>query len=1011
MNCRPLRWLWGLVPLALLALFLYAVERGRVEEDLTSRAKSALQAAGITWATPTFKGRDGLLVGTSLSEEDRSAALSIVSSTPGVRIIEDRTELSAVISPFTFAAKRSGDRIVLSGFLPSERERGIINGVVSKAIANAKIEDKLIVGRGVPAITNWLGGISFGVKQLAGLKEGEISLADLDLSISGTARDKTTFAAIKKALGRIPNGVKLASDKVVLPSASAYQFSVQLDNGVLSLDGFVPTVKLRTEILAAAKSKYRNVKIVDNLVVAPGAPSGFEQASRSLVDQLARLRSGAGRVRAGSVDFSGDAQDEATAIAVAAELKRATPASFQQAPEILYPEIVAPSIRPYTWSADYANGGLTVEGLIQSEQVRRAVLAEVKQRLPNARVVDLMTVGPSDFKAAAWQSAIAYSIDQLSQLENGRVDIVDDRLTISGVAADEGVEKAVKSALLDTPEGFSLKSSKIDRKIVQIVEKPKLEAPYSWRGVVNGEQIILSGDIPNEDIRRAIIAYAEERFRGLKVQDRMKVRKGAPVSDIGWLNAMRSGLRSLALVGIGTAEIQNTDLMVSGITKTPGVPERVSRILDASIPDGFKGKPLIIYRGPSDDELKEIASEREEQERARLAELDNNRQRTEKQKKEDEARLKADAEKKKKAEDETKRKVEADRKKKADEEAKRKSEADRKRQAEDEAKQQAAAELKKKAEEQARLKLELDRKKTQTDRLRSQQDAELKSEAEKRKKKLDDLAAAEARAYVFTARYSGAAIVLEGAVPSDEVRSSLMSQVRRLYPLRKITDRMRVRADAPTDWDDAALQGLKQLSLLENGQLTLRDRLVFLSGATDQDETLQKVRSAIVKQVPKGFKGDEIVVLVKPPPPEIKERDFSAFDVDKLLRGKSAMSDAECEAVLNVVTRRVKALFRPARADLDKDGERAVKLLATVVPRCPTKRIMITGHTDSDGAAGYNQELSEQRAARVVEVLVGSGVERDQLSSQGFGEREPIAPNDSAANKAKNRRIEFVLGR
>ena len=150
---------------------------------------------------------------------------------------------------------------------------------------------------------------------------------------------------------------------------------------------------------------------------------------------------------------------------------------------------------------------------------------------------------------------------------------------------------------------------------------------------------------------------------------------------------------------------------------------------------------------------------------------------------------------------------------------------------------------------------------------------------------------------------------------------------------------------------------------------------------------------------------------MKPPPPEIKERDFSAFDVDKLLRGESAMSDAECEAVLNVVTRRVKALFRPARADLDKDGERAVKLLATVVPRCPTKRIMITGHTDADGAAGYNQELSEQRAARVVEVLVGSGVERDQLSSQGFGEREPIAPNDSSANKAKNRRIEFVLGR
>lgn len=64
-------------------------------------------------------------------------------------------------------------------------------------------------------------------------------------------------------------------------------------------------------------------------------------------------------------------------------------------------------------------------------------------------------------------------------------------------------------------------------------------------------------------------------------------------------------------------------------------------------------------------------------------------------------------------------------------------------------------------------------------------------------------------------------------------------------------------------------------------------------------------------------------------------------------------------------------------------------------------------HTDSDGGAGRNLELSGQRALAVVKWLIAHGVAQDRLLAVGFGADKPVAPNDTPENKAKNRRTEF----
>ena len=70
---------------------------------------------------------------------------------------------------------------------------------------------------------------------------------------------------------------------------------------------------------------------------------------------------------------------------------------------------------------------------------------------------------------------------------------------------------------------------------------------------------------------------------------------------------------------------------------------------------------------------------------------------------------------------------------------------------------------------------------------------------------------------------------------------------------------------------------------------------------------------------------------------------------------------------------------------------------------------MITGHADSDGSDELNQRLSENRAKQTKSFLLKEGFKVSQLATEGKGEKEPIASNDTDDGKAKNRRSTIRL--
>ena len=88
-----------------------------------------------------------------------------------------------------------------------------------------------------------------------------------------------------------------------------------------------------------------------------------------------------------------------------------------------------------------------------------------------------------------------------------------------------------------------------------------------------------------------------------------------------------------------------------------------------------------------------------------------------------------------------------------------------------------------------------------------------------------------------------------------------------------------------------------------------------------------------------------------------------------------------------------------------------INALADAVKVCPTMTVEIQGHTDADGNPAANLDLSNRRAASVVAALEALGVQPGRLSAKGYGETQPVAPNDTPENKAKNRRIDFVVAK
>lgn len=148
---------------------------------------------------------------------------------------------------------------------------------------------------------------------------------------------------------------------------------------------------------------------------------------------------------------------------------------------------------------------------------------------------------------------------------------------------------------------------------------------------------------------------------------------------------------------------------------------------------------------------------------------------------------------------------------------------------------------------------------------------------------------------------------------------------------------------------------------------------------------------------------------------DLREQNLSSEEIGQALfpsrmRGlpkpgtTSTVEAPETSIALNVLFEFNSAKILPQYYDqLDKLGT------ALTAPQYNAYRVQIEGHTDDTGSESYNQVLSERRAESIRAYLVERfNIDSERLAVKGMGEANPVVPNDTAAARSKNRRVEVV---
>ena len=110
-----------------------------------------------------------------------------------------------------------------------------------------------------------------------------------------------------------------------------------------------------------------------------------------------------------------------------------------------------------------------------------------------------------------------------------------------------------------------------------------------------------------------------------------------------------------------------------------------------------------------------------------------------------------------------------------------------------------------------------------------------------------------------------------------------------------------------------------------------------------------------------------------------------------------------------IVTLAQDILFATNSFAVRPDLQRDLQALAGNLRAYPQSTVQVIGHTDSDGEASFNQQLSERRANAVADVLLGQGIPFSRIQAFGVGESQPVADNLTDQGKSQNRRVEIVI--
>jgi len=333
------KWWPGTIPLAILWGLAAWSNTVPLEADLAARSNAALKDTVLDKTQIAVDGRDVTFAADAFSEDGRRSALAAVAAVPGVRLVNDETRLVPEAKPFVWSAERDVVRVTLAGSAPLPATKSKLVEAAHAALGNVEVADQMTLARGAPA--RFDAAASLLIDQIGKLKDGKITISDDKVSLSGMARELGGREAIAAGLMNLPQGFSVASNDIKAPPFifQAYKDPVAV---ALTLTGNVPDDKIHSSLVASARRKFFNEKVVDNLKVSMGAPAGFAAAVAPALGALSRLSTGTLVVSDREVKLSGDAFYDAAAVQIRAGLGKDFPQGWQFKADISVKPAAAP---------------------------------------------------------------------------------------------------------------------------------------------------------------------------------------------------------------------------------------------------------------------------------------------------------------------------------------------------------------------------------------------------------------------------------------------------------------------------------------------------------------------------------------------------------------------------------------------------------------------------------------------------------------------------------------------
>ncbi len=249
-------------------------------------------------------------------------------------------------------------------------------------------------------------------------------------------------------------------------------------------------------------------------------------------------------------------------------------------------------------------------------------------------------------------------------------------------------------------------------------------------------------------------------------------------------------------------------------------------------------------------------------------------------------------------------------------------------------------------------------------------------------------AAAAPKAFETKISFNKGVFDLGGNIPSTDVIEWINGQKKKTARVRNWNIRGTVNSNgAPSNWQPVVSRLMSSSKYMDNMNATYANGQWTLSGEYDEPYK----RMAIMRELGSMASAFGKSVSLNYVPMQL------------------TAAEAACKKKFDSLLSNEQIQFGSGSAQIDQASYTLVQSLADAFKGCPETRVEIDGHTDTDGDAEMNLQLSRDRANAVRKLLIKDGVAAERLESNGFGQTRPVASNETAEGKARNRRIDFRI--